>query len=129
MQIIKRSNGQVVRNLNLVDNAKITFQYKKYSLYKFKMIKMVLVFFLLLLWTTCFLFIVRKETQSNSAYSNLLNCLYQITNLFFLISNSEEPNVLIMLFEMICLTIGVILQLFFYGKRLKIYSIIYVNLG
>lgn len=73
------------------------------------MVKMLLVFVILLAWTTTTLFIVKRTSY--------LTCFWEVTNLFFLISRGDDSELHVICIEMACISIGVTLQLFFFGKK------------
>ncbi|KAK9731358.1 hypothetical protein QE152_g13707 [Popillia japonica] len=85
--------------------------HKQYSLYKFEMVKMLLVFVILLAWTTTTLFIVKRTSY--------LTCFWEVTNLFFLISRGDDSELHVICIEMACISIGVTLQLFFFAQLLQ----------
>lgn len=89
-------------------------QYRQFSLYKFKMFSMALIYFVILVWATSALYLVKIKDGVTFLY-----CCYEITQLFFLISHGysdQSVSIRVLCFEIVCTLMGVVLQLIFFGK-------------
>lgn len=100
------------------------------SIYKFKIFKFMLVFLILVLWSTSITCMVAYESEhtwlpndmEDSVYGCLIFSLLKVCSMFYNVGYSSKPskNLIDMIFEVVGLQIGVILKLYLLSEAAEI---------
>ncbi|XP_071055605.1 potassium/sodium hyperpolarization-activated cyclic nucleotide-gated channel 1-like [Onthophagus taurus] len=104
-------------------------EFYQYSIFRFKMFKLLLITFLLLLWATGVLFVLARESEEewlinpddeNYLNTNLVICFVEVFDFFFLIDHYPTKSLILLPFELAALAVGVVLQMYFISQILQL---------